>query len=340
MNTIEKKKRLRFWLIISILIIGIIAFFFISLSLGMISISPKEVIQTLMGQGTDRQELVLFKFRMPRIILALLIGAGLAVSGTIMQGITQNGLADPGILGINSGAGFAIVLFLYSFQGIIPASSALSTYMLPFVALVGAFTAAILIYTIAWKKGVSPIRLVLVGIGVNAAFGALLTILQLRMDPQNYRHVTIWLSGEIWSANWDFVYALLPWMLILIPVAMIKARNLNVFHLGDDIASGLGTHVEKERGFLLFIAVALAGAAVAAGGAIAFLGLVVPHIVRKLVGPLHNYVIPISALLGGFILIIADVIGSNILAPTTIPVGIVVAIVSTPYFVYLLMKTN
>lgn len=141
-----------------------------------------------MGQGTDRQELVLFKFRMPGIILALLIGAGLAVSGTIMQGITQNGLADPGILGINSGAGFAIVLFFYSFQGIIPASSALSTYMLPFVALVGAFTAAILIYTIAWKKGVSPIRLVLVGIGVNAAFGALLTILQLRMDPQNYCH--------------------------------------------------------------------------------------------------------------------------------------------------------
>lgn len=340
MNTLEKQKRIRFWTIISILVLGIIVFSFLSLNLGAISISPKEVIQTLMGQGSDRQELVLFKFRMPGIILALLIGAGLAVSGTIMQGITQNGLADPGILGINSGAGFAIVLFLYFFQGVIPAASTLNTYMLPFVALIGAFTAAILIYAIAWKKGVSPIRLVLVGIGVNAAFGALLTILQLRMDPQNYRQVTIWLSGEIWSANWNFVFALLPWMLILIPIATNKARNLNVFHLGDDVASGLGTHVERERGILLLIAVALAGAAVAAGGAIAFLGLVVPHIVRKLVGPLHHYVIPISALLGAFILMAADMVGSNILAPTTIPVGIVVSIVSTPYFVYLLMKTN
>ncbi len=314
MNILEKQKRLRFWTIISILVIGIIVFSFLSLNLGAISISPKEVVQTLMGQGSDRQELVLFKFRMPGIILALLIGAGLAVSGTIMQGITQNGLADPGILGINSGAGFAIVLFLYFFQGVIPATSALSTYMLPFIALIGAFTAAILIYAIAWKKGVSPIRLVLVGIGVNAAFGALLTILQLRMDPQNYRQVTIWLSGEIWSANWNFVFALLPWMLILIPIAINKARNLNVFHLGDDVASGLGTHVERERGILLLIAVALAGASVAAGGAIAFLGLVVPHIVRKLVGPLHQYVIPISALLGAFILMAADMIGSNILA--------------------------
>lgn len=340
MNALQIQKRRRFWLVIGILIAGIVAVSFISLHLGAISISPKEVIQTLMGKGTDNQELVLFKFRMPGIILALLIGAGLAVSGTIMQGITQNGLADPGILGINSGAGLAIVLFLYFFQGVIPATSALSTYMLPFVALIGAFAAAMMIYAIAWRKGVSPIRLVLVGIGVNAAFGALLTILQLRMDPQNYRQVTIWLSGEIWSANWNFVFALLPWILIFIPVAMKKARNLNVFHLGDDVASGLGTHVERERSILLFIAVALAGASVAAGGAIAFLGLVVPHIVRRLVGPLHHYVIPIAALLGAFILITADMIGSNLLAPTSIPVGIVVSVVSTPYFVYLLIKTN
>lgn len=340
MNALQIQKRRRFWLVIGILIAGIVAVSFISLHLGAISISPKEVIQTLMGKGTDNQELVLFKFRMPGIILALLIGAGLAVSGTIMQGITQNGLADPGILGINSGAGLAIVLFLYFFQGVLPATSALSTYMLPFVALIGAFAAAMMIYAIAWRKGVSPIRLVLVGIGVNAAFGALLTILQLRMDPQNYRQVTIWLSGEIWSANWNFVFALLPWILIFIPVAMKKARNLNVFHLGDDVASGLGTHVERERSILLFIAVALAGASVAAGGAIAFLGLVVPHIVRRLVGPLHHYVIPIAALLGAFILITADMIGSNLLAPTSIPVGIVVSVVSTPYFVYLLIKTN
>lgn len=340
MNLIEKQKVKRFWLIISLLIISIIGFSFISLSVGVISISPMEVIQTLMQNGTEKQELVLFDFRMPGIILALLIGAGLAVSGTIMQGITQNGLADPGILGINTGAGFAIVLFLFFFQGVIPASSPISTFALPFVALIGAFSAAMLIYVIAWNKGVAPIRLVLVGIGVNAAFSALLTIMQLKMDPQNFRQITIWLSGDIWNASWSFVIALLPWMLILIPVAIKKSKSLNVFHLGDDVAAGLGTRVERERGLLLLIAVALAGAAVAAGGAIAFLGLVVPHIVRKIVGPLHQYVIPISALLGALILMAADMIASNVLAPTSIPVGIIVSIVSTPYFIYLLMKTN
>jgi iron complex transport system permease protein len=340
MNQIEKQKRKRFWTIIGTLILAIIGFSFLSLSLGVISISPMEVIQTLMQNGTQQQELILFDFRMPGIILALLIGAGLAVSGTILQGITQNDLADPGILGINTGAGFAIVLFLFFFQGVIPATSPISAFVLPFAALIGAFTAAMLIYAIAWKKGVSPIRLVLVGIGVNAAFSALLTIVQLRMDPQDYRQVTIWLTGDIWNANWSFVISLLPWMLILIPIAIKKAKSLNVFHLGDDVASGLGTRVEVERGLLLLIAVALAGAAVAAGGAIAFLGLVVPHIVRKLVGPLHQYVIPISALLGAFILIAADIIASNLLAPAAIPVGIVVSIVSTPYFIYLLMKTK
>jgi len=340
MNKVEKQKLKKFWVIIGILILAIIGFSFLSLNLGVISISPMEVIQTLLQNGTQQQALILFEFRMPGIILALLIGAGLAVSGAILQGITQNDLADPGILGINTGAGFAIVLFLFFFQGVIPAASPISAFVLPFAALIGAFTAAMLIYAIAWKKGVLPIRLVLVGIGVNAAFSALLTIVQLRMDPQDYRQVTIWLTGDIWNANLSFVISLLPWMLILIPIAIKKGKALNVFHLGDDVASGLGTRVEVERGLLLMIAVALAGAAVAAGGAIAFLGLVVPHIVRKLVGPLHQYVIPISALMGAFILIVADMIASNLLAPSGIPVGIVVSIVSTPYFIYLLMKTK
>lgn len=340
MNIVEQKRRKKFWLIVSILLLSMIGFLFISLSTGVISISPIEVIQTLMQNGTARQELVLFNFRMPGIILALLIGAGLAVSGAIMQGITQNGLADPGILGINTGAGFAIVLFLFFFQGAIPSTSPLSAFVMPFAALVGALSAALIIYALAWKKGVTPIRLVLVGIGVNAGFSALLTIMQLKMDPQNFRQVTIWLSGDIWNANWNFVFALLPWMLILIPIAIKKSKSLNVFLLGDDVASGLGIKAESERAILLLIAVSLAGAAVAAGGAIAFLGLVVPHIVRKLLGPLHQYVLPVSALLGAVLLMAADIIASNLLAPGSIPVGIIVSIVSTPYFIYLLMKTN
>ncbi|SET33289.1 iron complex transport system permease protein [Oceanobacillus limi] len=340
MQGYEKVRQKRFSFIILFLILILIIMFFISLNTGVIRINPTEVFKTLIGQGTDREELILFDFRLPGIILALLIGAGLAVSGAILQGITQNELADPGILGINTGAGLAVVLFIFFFQAKIETTSLLSSFMMPIFALFGALIAALIIYSLAWKKGVNPIRLILVGIGVNAGFSAILIIFQLKMDPQDFRQATVWLSGDIWSANWNFVLALLPWMVVLIPIALYKGRALNILSFGDEVASGLGTYVEKERIKLLVLAVSLAGASVAAGGAIAFLGLVVPHIARRLIGPLHQYVIPISALIGAVLLMVADMIGKNVLAPTQIPVGIIVAILSVPYFVYLLMKTK
>ncbi len=211
---------------------------------------------------------------------------------------------------------------------------------MPVAALIGAIVAALIIYALAWKRGVNPIRLVLVGIGVNAGFAAFLTIFQLKMDPQDFRQATVWLTGDIWNASWNFVFALLPWILLLIPIALHKAHSLNVFNLGDDVASGLGTNVESERRLLLLIAVALAGASVAAGGGIAFLGLVVPHIARKIMGPLHQYIIPVSALIGALLLMVSDTIGKNLLAPTEIPVGIIISLLSAPYFVYLLIRTK
>lgn len=340
MNELTSNKKKKLLSISLLLIVLLVIMFFVSLSTGVIKIAPGDVIKTLFNQGTARQELVLFDFRLPGIVLALLIGAGLAVSGVILQGITQNELADPGILGINTGAGLAVVLFLYFFKGQFDAGSSLSIFMMPVAALIGAIVAALLIYALAWKKGINPIRLVLVGIGINAGFSAFLTIFQLKMDPQDFRQATVWLTGDIWNANWSFVLALLPWMLILIPIALHKAHSLNVLHLGDDVAAGLGTTVESERRFLLFIAVALAGASVAAGGGIAFLGLVVPHIARKIMGPMHQYIIPVSILIGALLLMVSDTIGKNLLAPTEIPVGIIVSILSAPYFVYLLIKAK
>lgn len=340
MTSEQGTKRRKFIAIIIGLIILIIGMFFVSLSTGVIQLTPVEVIKTLFGQGTDKQELVLFDFRLPGIVLALLIGAGLAVSGAILQGVTQNDLADPGILGINTGAGLAVVLFIFFFQDTINISSTVSAFIMPIFALVGAVFAAFVIYFLAWKDGVNPIRLILVGIGVNAGFSAALIIFQLKMDPQDFRQATVWLAGDIWSANWNFVWALLPWIFILIPFTLHKANSLNVLNLGDDIAAGLGTSVERERRLLLLLAVALAGACVAAGGGIAFLGLVVPHIARRIVGPSHQRIIPISTLIGALLLMLSDAIGKTILAPTEIPVGIIVAILSTPYFIYLLMKTK
>ncbi|MEH7304145.1 FecCD family ABC transporter permease [Neobacillus drentensis] len=336
----SKAKQKKFIVLISLLFILTIITFIISLNLGVVRIAPIDVFKTLLGKGTARDQLVLVDFRLPRMILALLIGAGLAVSGAILQGVTKNELADPGILGINSGAGFMVILFIYFFQGSMNSVSTIGIFLLPLFALVGAVIAAFLIYVIAWKKGIDPVRLILVGIGVNSGFGAAIVIFQLKMNPQDFMQAAVWLSGDIWGTNWKFVAILAPLILLLLPFVLYKAHILNIMNLGDQVATGLGIQVEKERRLLLLAAVALAGFSVAAGGGIAFLGLVAPHIAKRLIGPKHQLFLPITAVLGAFALLLADTIGKNLLAPTQIPVGIVVAIFSAPYFIFLLMKAK
>lgn len=322
-----------------VLLAIIVAVFFISLNSGSITISPLEVLRTLIGRGDEQQELVLFQFRLPRMIIALLIGFGLAVSGVILQGLSRNALADPGIMGINAGAGLAVVLFMYlvfeskDVQG-------LSTMAIPFFAFCGAIITAFLIFMFAWKKGITPIRLILVGIAVAAGIGAVNTILSLKLAGENFMYATIWLTGSLWGTSWTFVIAILPWILILVPYAIMKARYLNVLNLGDTIATGVGVCVELERLKLILASAGLAGACVAAGGGIGFIGLMAPHIARRLVGPKHQVLIPTATLVGALLLLTADLIARNILVRAEIPVGIVISIIGAPYFLYLLMKTK
>ncbi|MFE8696604.1 FecCD family ABC transporter permease [Cytobacillus sp. FJAT-53684] len=314
--------------------------FFLSINAGYIKIPLDTVLATLMGKGTPQNELTIFDFRLPRIVLALLVGMGIAVSGAILQGISQNPLADPGILGINSGAGFAVVLYMFFFQHTAFFTGGLSVFIMPLTALIGAFIAAILIYTLSWKNGkVTPVRLLLVGIGINAAFGAGLIIFQMKMEPINFMKAIIWLSGTIWGTNWTFVLALLPWLILLLPFAIYKARFLDVLRLGDDVAIGVGVFIEKERRVLLFVSVALAGACVAVGGGITFLGLIAPHIARRLIGARHAKILPLTAIIGALLLLSADTLGRVIMAPMELPVGLVVSILGAPYFIYLLVKT-
>ncbi|WP_138420076.1 FecCD family ABC transporter permease [Aquibacillus sediminis] len=335
LSTYIKQKPLLF---IGLLSISIVVLFFVSLQTGTAALSPLTAIQTLFGNGTEKDSLILFEFRLPRIVIAILVGAGLAVSGAILQAITKNEIAEPGIIGINAGAGLAVVLFIFFVKDIPFGFS--STYLLPVTALVGALTAAIAIYLFAWKDGISPVRLVLVGIAVNSGINALLIIFQLRMDPKDFDQAITWLSGSIWGADWTYVLAVLPWVILLIPLAILKASSLDILHNGDDIASGLGIHVERERGIFLLIAVGLAGASVSVAGNIAFLGLVSPHLVRRIIGPKHQMLIPASALMGALLLIVADMIGKNLMAPSEIPVGIVISALGAPYFIYLLIKTD
>ncbi|MEK5521807.1 FecCD family ABC transporter permease [Heyndrickxia sp. FSL W8-0423] len=324
-------------IVFGILLLLLIAVFFINLSLGTISISPLSVVATLAGYGTSQDGIVLFDFRLPRIIIALLIGIGLAISGVILQGITNNDLADPGILGINTGAGLFVVIFIFFTENTVIKS--FSSYLMPLAAFAGAIIAMFLIYVLAWKNGITPKRLILVGIGINSAFSALLIIFQLKMTNQSFSEVITWLSGDLWGTNWGFVAAILPWIIVLGSFVLIKSRTLNVLRLGDELSVGMGIKLERERRILLFVAAALAGACVAFGGGLAFIGLIAPHLAKRIVGPLHQIMIPVAALIGALILLIGDTIARNFFGPSEIPVGLIVSIIGAPYFVYLLVKT-
>jgi iron complex transport system permease protein len=327
----------RFIITVISLIAAIILVFFLSLNLGIIKIPPLEVLQAFIGKTSPQSANILFNFRLPRMVIAILIGMGMAIAGSILQSVSRNALADPGIIGINAGAGFAVILYIFFFQGSVGTDTA-SVYFMPFSALLGALLAAGLIYVIAWKDGVSPVRLVLVGIGINSAFGALIIIFQLMMDPRDFTQATIWITGSIWSASWDYVFAVLPWICLFVPLALYKSHKLNLLQLGENAAAGLGVSIERERGILLFISVALAGACVSVGGGISFLGLIAPHLARRIIGPRHQTLLPVAALIGAFLLLTADMIGKNLMAPTEIPVGLVVSCLGAPYFIYLLIK--
>lgn len=336
---LSSNKQKRLICTISVLSLLIFLVFIISLNLGSFSIKPLEVIKTLLGQGTRKQELVLFTIRLPRIIMAILVASAIAVSGTILQGITKNDLADPGIMGISSGSALAVVVYIYFMNGnVYEGISSLTIFTMPIAALFGAAVGAFLVYSLAWKKGINAARLVLIGIGINAAFNALLVVFQLKFTTQEFNRVMVWTSGSIWGSNWKYVLATLPWILVFMVLTIYKARYLDVLNLGDELSIGLGVHVEKQRRILLIFAVALAGAATAVAGTISFLGLVAPHIARRLIGPKHKLLLPTSSLVGTLLLLIADTIGRNLLSPMELPVGIVLSIIGVPYFIYLMLK--
>lgn len=333
------KKNKKFIMIIGILMVLIFTTFLVSLNMGSLSIEPLDVIKTLVGQGSKSHEIAIFKLRLPRIVIGILVGTALAIAGTILQGVTKNDLADSGILGINSGAALFVVIYIYIMNGnVYDGISNMTIFTMPIVALSGAIFGAFLIYILAWKNGINSSRLLLIGIGINVAFTSLLTIFQLRFTTQEFNRVMAWTSGSIWGASWKYVLAVLPFILIFTLLTIYKSRYLDVLNLGDEVATGLGIEVEKERRRLIIYAVILAGVATSVAGSIGFLGLVAPHIARKLVGPKHKKLIPTAALVGSLILLVSDNIARNLIAPMEIPVGIVVAIIGVPYFIYLMLS--
>jgi len=307
----------------------------ISTGIGSKYVSPLEVIQSIAGKGSSMNEVIIMKLRLPRILIAVLVGASLAVAGAVLQGIIRNPLASPDVTGITEGASLGTVLFVFFL------SEKVSIQWAPLAAIGGAFVVTALLYLLSWKNGASPLRMILIGTGLSAAFKSISYMFIISGSFILANKSMIFMTGSIYGSSWEKdVSTLLPWVLILLPLTWIQSRHVNVQALGDDVSASAGANIQLHRLILLLLSVALAGAAVAIGGAITFIGLMAPHIARKLVGSSFGGLLPVSALLGALILLISDLIARTLFAPLDIPAGVFTAAIGVPFFLYLLYRNR
>ena len=329
------KKKHRQKLIPWVLLLAVIMIILISVNSGYSNIPFSDVTASLLHPGAPDASVTLLQIRLPRILLAVLCGMGVALSGCVLQSVTENPLADPGVLGINAGAGFTVMLFMTFF----PALHVKTMVYQPLFAMAGGLVAAGILYGFSKRNGkIIPSYLLLGGIGISAGFSSLMLIMAADMENSSYQLAARWLAGNIWGTSWYQVKALLPYLLILIPLLLGKARILDLLLLGEEASLALGVRVERERRILLVVAVALAASCISVSGGIGFIGLVAPHMARKFVGGRHHVLMPVSMLLGGLLLLIADTIGRSLFGIIELPAGIMISVLAAPYFLILLRR--
>ncbi|MEZ3117657.1 FecCD family ABC transporter permease [Halobaculum sp. MBLA0147] len=279
----------------------------------------------------NKRSLIVWNIRLPRVLVGVFVGTNLAVSGAIFQAVTRNELASPFVLGVSSGAGLAILLTLVVFSGL--------SAVLPIVAAVGGAVAFLIVYVIAWKNGTSPVRLVLAGVIVGTVFGSLQTGLFFFADDIGVVQSAIaWTTGSLTGTDWEQVRMALPWTVLAIGLALVSSRQLNVLLLGEETASSLGMNVERVRFALSGVAVLAAAASIAVAGIVGFVGLIVPHMVRTVVGSDYKKLVVGCVFAGPALMVAADVGARLAFDPVQIPVGIVTGLVGGPYFLYLMRK--
>ncbi|GAA0086653.1 iron ABC transporter permease [Clostridium sp. CTA-7] len=338
------KKKLKYSSVIIVLLLLILSAFYLHLTNGIFNISVIEVFQTLFNlNDNEKFRLVVFEFRLPRIIISVLIGIGLSIAGLFLQGITKNELADPGILGINSGASAAVIIYMYFVNfnsSVSDGSNFFSIFAMPIFGFIGGILAAILILLFSRNNSKMDMqRLILTGIAVNSGFSAISMLFSMKMNASDFEFAAIWQAGSIYNANWSFIYMMLPWIIILGFYLYKKVHLLDYFQLEESSIVSLGINLEKEKRKLLFACVGLISSCVCVAGNIGFIGLMAPHIARQLVGIKHRKLMPVTALVGVFLLILSDFIAKTVFAPSELAVGIVISIIGIPYFIYLLYKS-
>ncbi|RDE68167.1 iron-dicitrate ABC transporter permease FecD [Aggregatibacter segnis] len=303
--------------------------FVLSIRYGTYTLSFDEISQAF--HPDDKNYFTLMEYRLPRALLAIIIGGALAISGVLVQSVVRNPLASPDILGINNAAGLVAVTVLIFLPN-------LAFYWLPIFAFIGGVLSFILLWVICGFN-FRPIKMAIIGVALSALWAAISHYLMLT-NPVEINTAMLWLTGSLWGRSWAYVNVVLPWLLVLLPLPFIFCRDLDTLGLGENKAATLGVSVNKTQILVLVLAVALSTTAVAICGPIAFLGLVAPHLARKLVGGRHRTLLPAAMLIGTLLLQISDILARVIDPPTELPAGILTAIIGAPYFFYLLMRTK
>jgi iron complex transport system permease protein len=315
------------------LLLAIAGLLIVGLAYGDYSVPASQVVGALMGDPATPPDvaMIVVQLRMPRLLLALLVGLALGAAGAIAQAVMRNPLAEPGLLGINSGAALAAMVLMVGMD------RAPDT-LLPAASFVGASGMALAIYVLSWRHGTSSLRIILIGIGLAALGNAATSFLTAFGDVRLVQRAMIWLVGSVADANWSRVQSLFAWTLVPLGLVWMTARELDTISFGDDSARSLGQRVNLVRGLMILMCTLLSGAAVAFAGLVGFVGLIAPHIARRFVGNGHARVIPAAALLGAALVMSADLVGRTIIAPAQLPAGLLTALLGAPFFAWLMWE--
>jgi iron complex transport system permease protein len=332
---LDKKALLTFIILAGITVVSIV----ISAGTGERMLSPVDVVKSILGLGTKFDQLVVQSLRMPRILIALLAGICLAAAGSILQGLIRNPLASPDVIGVTGGASVAVVLFILLFStnsGTLTVNIAWQ----PVAAFAGAAITGVLVYVLSYKNGASTFRLVLIGIGMSMLAQSLTTLFMIKGPIHRAQQANIWITGSVYGSSWYEVSVLFSAAVVLLLLSFLAVRHVNIQGLGEEVAKGAGSKVQLHRFYLLLLSTALTASAVSFAGTIGFVGLIAPHIARRLVGSSFGALLPSASLLGGLLVVFADLIGRIAFAPLEIPAGVFTAAIGAPYFIYLLYKTR
>ncbi|MFR0001669.1 MAG: FecCD family ABC transporter permease [Intestinibacter bartlettii] len=303
----------------------------ISLRIGSIDISFKELIDGMFLSKQSNNFLIIRDLRMPRVLSAVLIGGNLAVAGALLQTTMKNPLADPGIIGISSGASLGAIAVMVIFTDLIK-------YKI-IIAFIGGIIAACLVYLIGEDKGFSPVRIILAGVCVNSILNALSSMVTV-FNSAGVSSIQTWLLGSLVNVTWNDFKILALYTIVGIALCLLVIKSCDLMGLGDKTAQSLGLNVNRVRVMITFVAVFLTSISTGVGGVISFVGLVIPHICRFLIGSSHKFLIPFSYFMGGFLLLVADTVSRNIFRPYEIPVGLTMCLVGGPFFIYILRRSK